>query len=279
HGRFSIALPSAGMWSLTASARGYVTQAYEEHESFSSAIVLTAASPGVDLRFSLPPESVIWGTVLDEAGEPVRNARVSLMAIHPPGPDSVQLPGRPHATISTDDRGSYEFDELPPGDYRVSVQAQVWYAVASQQKNTNASDQPPLDPSLDVAYPLTWYPGTSDPAEAETLTLHAGDSRQANFQLLPIPSVHLRILPEAGATANGRRVQSYPMIEQITPDGAGFVPVSTHIDPQGGIDVSGLAPGQYEIRMQAPGQAAKPALVDLADGSVQTLDMNAASTI
>ena len=45
HGHFSVALPSGGSWRLSASARGFITQAYEEHQSFSSAIVLTAAKP------------------------------------------------------------------------------------------------------------------------------------------------------------------------------------------------------------------------------------------
>jgi len=279
-GHFSIPLPSAGMWRVQGSARGYVTQAYDEHEFFSSGIVLTAAAPTMELRFQLPPESVITGKVSDEAGEAVRNARVSLLAIPPPGPDSSQPPARARASTSTDDRGFYEFDGLQPGDYRIRVQAQVWYAVDAQQTVSRAgSDPPPLDPSLDVTYPLTWYPGASDPSEAETLTLHAGDSRQADFQLTPIPSVHLHIVPEVSTDANGRRIQTYPMIERISAEGNYFVPVSAHIGPQGTIDVGGLAPGQYEIRMQGPGQAIKPTVVDLTEGSTQTLDMSAASTM
>lgn len=279
-GRFSISVPSAGMWRLVASARGYVTQAYDEHESFSSGIVLTAASPAIELRFQLSPEAVITGNVLDEAGEPVRNARVSLLALPVPGPDSVQPPARARASVATDDRGSYEFDDLPPGDYRVNVQAQVWYAMAAQQRGFNAGEQAPLDPSLDVTYPLTWYPGTDNSAEAETLSLRAGDSRQVDFQLLPIPSVHLRILPDAAAMANGRRIQSYPMIERLSAGGGvGFAPFSTRMDPQGGIDVGGLAPGRYEVRMQGPGQTIRPALIEVTAGSAQTLDMSTATTM
>jgi hypothetical protein len=220
------------------------------------------------------------GRVLDEAGEPVRNARVSLSTVPPIGPDSVQPPARTRGTTITDDRGAYEFDELPPSDYRLSVQAQVWYAVAAQPRRSDGANQPALDPSLDVVYPLTWYPGTSDPAAAESISLHAGDVRQADFQLTPIPSVHLHILPDTRAMVDGPRVQSYPMIERISPDSrGGFVPVSVRRDTQGAIDVSGLAPGKYEIRMQEPGQVATPAFIDVATGSVQTLDMNATATI
>ena len=278
HGHFSIPLPSAGMWRLTASAHGYVTQAYDEHESFSSGIVLTAAVPAIDLRFKLSPEAVIMGDVLDEAGEPVRNAHVLLLALPPQGPDSVQPPVNTRGAASTDDRGSYEFDELPPGNYRINVQAQVWYAVAAQSRRFDSADQPPPDPSLDVTYPLTWYPGTSDPAAAETLSIRAEDSREADFQLLPVPSVHLRILPGAGTMEDGRRIQSYPMIERISGGAGEIVSFSAHTDSQGAIDVSGLAPGQYQVMMFGPGQAAKPALVDVGVGSVQTLDMSADSS-
>ena len=280
HGRFSISLPSAGMWRVVGSARGYVTQAYDEHQSYSSGIVLTAASPVADLRFQLSPEGTITGSVVDEAGEAVRNARVSLLIVPLPKPDSSQPTSRNRASTSTDDRGFYEFDGLQPGDYRIKVQAVVWYAMEAQQNRSNSeSDQHPLDPSLDVTYPLTWYPGTSDSSEAETLTLHAGDSRQANFQITPIPSVHLRIVPEVSVDANGRRIQAYPMIERISAEGDDFVPASAHMGPQGTIDVGGLAPGQYEIRMQGPGQAIKPAIVNLTEGSTQTLDMSVPSTM
>jgi len=278
HGRFSITLPSAGMWRVVASAPGYVTQAYDEHESFSSGIVLTAASPTLDLRFQIAREAVITGSVLDEAGEPVRNASVSLLAIQAPRPDSVPLPTRARARTSTDDRGVYEFDDLSPGNYQINVQAQVWYAMAAQQKGFGTANQPPLAPSLDVAYPLTWYPGTDDSAEAETISLDAGDNRQADFQLRPIPSVHLRILPDAAA--GDRRIQPYPMIEKISAGGRfGFTPFSAHIDPEGGIDVGGLAPGRYVVRLQGRGQAVKPALIDITSGTAQTLDMSAPSTM
>jgi len=40
-GRFEIAIPSAGGWSLTASARGYRTQAWDEHDGYSTAVILS----------------------------------------------------------------------------------------------------------------------------------------------------------------------------------------------------------------------------------------------
>lgn len=278
-GRFSISLPSAGMWRVEGSAHGYVTQAYDEHQLFSSAVVLTPALPVADLRFQLSPEAAITGNVLDEAGEAVRDARITLLTVPDVAPDSSQPPARVRTSTLSDDRGFYEFDDLPPGDYRIKVQAQVWYVVAAQPRGFNTTDQPLLDPSLDVAYPLTWYPGTHNSSEAETLTLHAGDTRQADFQLTPIPSIHLHILPEISDVTNGHRIQAYPMIQRISPEGYDMVSASTHFGPQGAIDIGGLAPGRYEVRMQEPGQTIKPALIDVTEGSTQTLDMSVPSTM
>ncbi|HZY62775.1 MAG TPA: carboxypeptidase regulatory-like domain-containing protein [Edaphobacter sp.] len=280
HGRFSIPLPSAGMWRVTASAPGYVTQAYNEHEEFSSGIVLTTAVPTMDLRFRIAPEGVITGKVLDEAGEPVRRARVSLLKLAAGGADEAQPQARTRGAATTDDRGVYEFDNLPPGDYRIRVQAQVWYAVAAQPQRQGVNEGSEADPSLDVVYPLTWYPGTSDANEAETISLRAGDNHEADLQLHPVPSMHLRIMPSAEVAANGRRIQAYPMVERVSSDGnAGFVPVSIRVNSQGVMDIGGLTPGQYEITMQAPGERRPPALVDVVPGSAQVLDPSAPSAM
>lgn len=280
-GHFSIPVHSAGAWRLIAAARGFVSQAYDEHQQFSSAIVLTAAAPTVDLRFQLAPEAVITGTVLDEAGEPVRNAKLSLLAVPPAGPDPRPAPTSTRASAQTDDRGIYEFPNIVPGDYQIMLQAQPWYAATAQLRQFGPTDPPSLDPSLDVAYPLTWFPGVDAPALAETLTVHVGDTRQADFHLTPIPSLHLRIVPPSTQTqANGRTGAVFPFVERVTPGGnsnLSFTPVSVNINPQGQIDVGGLAPGLYQIRLQGQGSDSHPSLVAVAAGSVRTVDLDAPS--
>ena len=276
-GRFSISLPSAGAWHLSAAARGFVTQAYEEHQQFSSAVVLTPEVPTIDLRFQLPPEAVIAGIVLDEAGEPVRNARLALLTVPQPGPDTRPLPMGTRAATQTDDRGIYEFANIPPGDYRVTLQAQPWYAAAAQRRfGPQPSDTPQLDPSLDVAYPLTWFPGVDDPSLADTLTLQAGDTRQADFHLVAIPSIHLHVVPPAGQQTNN---PIHPMVERVVPGGTNFafIPVTTNVNSQGQIDIGGLAPGLYQIRMQGQGSDNRTSLVEVSAGSTRTLEIGAPS--
>jgi hypothetical protein len=279
HGRFSIPLPSAGGWNLRASARGYVTQSYEEHGAFSSSVVLTADSPTIDIRFTLSPDANIKGIVLDEAGEPVRDAQISLSLVPPPSPGGPPANASAGANARTDDRGIYELANLSPGSYRLIARAHPWYAEAAQQSGASVAYGPSLDPSLDVAYAPTWFPGSSDVANAETIVMHAGDTRQADFHLVPIPSIHLKIIPPTGAVgpaaASGRQGQAFPMVEEITPDSSGSraVSVTTRRDPQGEFDVSGLTPGLYQVRLMIPGEQGRSTIVDVKSNSVRTLDL------
>ncbi|WP_158944231.1 carboxypeptidase-like regulatory domain-containing protein [Granulicella sp. S190] len=281
HGHFSISLPSAGKWNLQASARGYVTQAYEEHGNFSTAVVLTAEVPSLDLRFKLSPEASIKGIVLDEAGEPVREAQMSLHLVPPLNPGGPQGAGSIRGTARTDDRGMYEIAGLSPGEYRLTVQAHPWYAEASQRGVVSTSQGPPLDPSLDYAYPLTWFPGSSDAATAETMVLHAGDTRRADFNLVPVASIHLRIVPPAGVaeTATERQRQAFPVVQQIASGSGGpsFVPVTTRLDAQGQFDVSGLTPGIYQVRLPGANPEGRSAMVEVTSSSVRTVDLNSPS--
>jgi hypothetical protein len=280
-GHFSATVPSAGSWRLTASARGFVTQAFDEHQFYSSAIVLTAEAPTKDIEFRLSPEAAITGVVLDEAGEPVRNAQISLVSVPPPAPGGPQPVGNARGGGRTDDRGMYELPNLAPGDYRLTVHAQPWYA--AQANRGNDSEASALDPSLDYAYPTTWFPGVSDPALAETISLHAGDTRQADFHLVPIPSIHLRmLLPPRVSTGPNTPQQppSFPIVQPFN-SGAGMtgsVQVTTHYDQQQGqVDIGGLTPGLYQVRMSGPNPDSRVAVVEINANSARMLDLNAAS--
>jgi Carboxypeptidase regulatory-like domain len=282
HGRFTISLPSAGAWHLSAAARGFVTQAYDEHQQFSSAVVLTPEAPTIDLRFQLAPEAVVTGTVLDEAGEPVRNARLALLTVPQQGPDTRPQPMGTRAVTQTDDRGIYEFATIPPGDYRITLQVQPWYAAAAQRRfGPPSSDTPQLDPSLDVAYPLTWFPGVDDPSLADTLTLQGGDTRQADFHLVPIPSIHLRVVPPYSQQPNLRSNPIFPVVERMVPGGNNFafMPVSVNVNSQGQVDIGGLAPGLYQIRMQGQGLDNRTSLVEVSAGSTRTVEIGAPSDV
>jgi hypothetical protein len=223
--------------------------------------------------------------VLDEAGEAVRNATVQLLRQPIPGPERVQQSSS-RSFIQTDDRGAYEFANLAPGSYRLAVQARPWYASFARQRQFSggalaaSSTTTVKDPALDVTYQLTWYPGMDDPAQAEPLALKAGDERRADFHLVPIPSLHLQIVPPpATQQADGRPIPSFPIVERIDSGGGniGFSQTMTTTGAQGQVDIGGLSPGTYRIRLQGQNQDSRSTVITLSEGSSRVVDFNAAA--
>lgn len=269
-GRFTITLPSAGMWNLTAWGRGFVRNGYLGHDLYSSGVVLTRDHPSMDIRFALSPQAEIKGIVTDEAGEAVRDAHVTLLRVLQATPEDM---GRmPQRMMQTDDRGMFEFDELEPGEYRLCVTAQPWYAVAAARIPQNTNDAPPLDPSLDVAYPVTWFPGTADPDAAETMMLKGGDVLDADFHLRPVPALHLLIDPPSDGTER-RNAHYFPIVQRLD-RGNNFVQPVVRTNAQGQVDVGGLTPGLYQIQLLGPGAPNLRTSVAVTGDGEQTVSFN-----
>src|SRR5215831_5600973 len=77
-GKFTFENVGAGKYALEGLKRGFVTAAYDQHDQFSTAIVTGAGIDTENLILRLSPAAVVSGRVLDEAGEPVRQAQVTL---------------------------------------------------------------------------------------------------------------------------------------------------------------------------------------------------------
>ncbi len=77
-GRFEFTGLAAGKYSITGAKRGFIPASYDQHEMFSTAIVTGAEIDTENLALKLAPDAVISGRVLDEAGEPVRRAMVTI---------------------------------------------------------------------------------------------------------------------------------------------------------------------------------------------------------
>jgi Carboxypeptidase regulatory-like domain len=258
-GRFAFANLTPGKYTLTAQARGYLLQSFNQHDQFSSSIVV---GPGLDsgnLLFRLPPEGAISGVVTDEAGEPVRDAQVMLYFTGlSAGIDAT----RPRGRTITNDEGAYHFGHLLPGRYLVAVSAQPWYAQHVTPQD-GAIDGPPgqvaFDPQaarqLDVAYPLTFSGGVTDAGAAVPIVLGRGDKDVADVSLQPVPAVRIR-LPEGFDFNHGERIDLQKRVLDGPP-----VRVATQFqgDNQGRLEIVGLAPGRYTLTRYSAGNDAENA--------------------
>ena len=124
-----------------------------------------------------------------------------------------------------------------------------------------STGQPPstLDPSLDVVYPTTWFPGAESAAQADVLTLAGGEDRQADFHLLPQAAATLSV--PRSEVADGpveSRGWSGPIVFRTSGD-AFPAPAGSMYSTPNSWEVGGLAPGSYQVRM--PGANGSPAEV------------------
>ena len=254
---------AAGKYWLRAQARGFADQAFEEHGGFSTGIVTGGAVDAEHLMFQLHPGAMIAGQIVDESDEPVRDAQVMLYRRQ-------MQEGREVTSWSSgmgvNDEGRYKFRELAPGTYFVVVQAKPWYAQDSRVNHVvrledgaggdsaaNAVNEPELpaaDRALDVAYPVTYFPGTTEAGAASPVVVKEGDRATADVRLMAVPALRMRVhRPTAGEEPVGTNLMYRIFDGPEMP-----LPSQSMVTQKGEIELSGIAPGDYELRVQSYGQ-------------------------
>lgn len=245
-GRFEFHVP-AGKFTLQGSKRGFINTGYNQHDEFWTAIVTGVA--GVDaenLTLRLAPNAVLAGKVLDEFGEPVRQAQV--MVYREDRSSGISKISR-HLGAMTDDQGKYEITPLNAGTYFVSAKAMPWYAMHPPSARDAANAPIQVDPALDVAYPVTYYGDATEPEEAAPIPLRGGDHLEADIHLRPTPA--LRLTFQGGESAEpGAYPQSIPEFQRVVFDGVEDVetPNVEMVSP-GVYELTGIAPGRYLVRI------------------------------
>lgn len=249
HGVFRFDGVAQGTYRLEASRRGYIASAYQEHSGFATGIVTGPDLDTTHLRFPLTAFGTIDGTISDDNGDPVEDAQVHLFRQDQMGGEGRIV--RAGQEMS-DDRGTFEFAHLRPGSYFLCVSATPWYAFRPTVQTDNngnplPEDQQPTSP-LDVAYPLTFYPNASDAAGATPIPVRGGDHLQISFSLHAVPAIHIRVrVPVAsggGMIGAGLMADAFGTPVEVGTPRADFRPR----EQMALYDISGLAPGKYELR-------------------------------
>lgn len=261
NGHFEFGSLKPGKFSLQGAKRGFIPAAYEQHEQFSTAIVTGAGFDTENLVLRLTPLAVLSGKVIDESGDPVRNARVTLyVENHTAGMNRVTRANGG----STDDQGSYEFAALPPGNYYLSVAARPWYAVHPVSSRAEGAGNSPsgVAQSLDVAYPTTYYNGATDADAATPIPIKGGDHLQVDIHLNPVPALHLVI----HVSNDGQQGFSMPVFQKRVFDSLEYVQSEGAQSVAPGVyEVTGVPAGKYSVRLREPksGQLQQASEMDL----------------
>ena len=208
----------AGKYSLSAARHGFIESMYMQHDNYSTAIATGGDTDSEHLVLRLTPQAVLSGRVVDESGDPVRRARVSLFR-----QDQSTGIGRVRrvAAARTDDRGTFEFAELAAGTYFLSANARPWYALnprsygsgggSAQIQNSDGSWStvthesttvtPAALPVFNLTYPTTYYSDATDSDDATPIPLRGGERLNVDMHLNPVPA--LRIVFRTGGSERG----------------------------------------------------------------------------
>jgi protocatechuate 3,4-dioxygenase beta subunit len=250
-GRFAFTLPG-GLSRISAIKTGYARGE------------VAISSPGQPIEIRLKRGAAISGRVLDQFGEPVADARVSLEAFSNGSSDRQTV-----MSTTTDDLGEYRLGGVPEGAFLAAIET-VGIPPAYRIGNTVAyGASPPV---------RTYYPRAATSDEAQPVPVHPGEERQGIDFLLtaeqitnqpyavsdffsrlaadfddPPPGSGLirgRITSADGAGLSQARV----MLELPSTPGARMPrPRVLSTLPDGRFEFSNLAPGRYRMRASKSG--------------------------
>jgi hypothetical protein len=278
-GSFAFPNVKPGKYMLSAMRRGFSQQAYLQHEQYSTAIIVGRDKESSNIVFRLQPDASISGRVVDEHNEAVANAQVTLFR------EGLQNGKRGiyrAQQTQTSDEGLYRFAHIRPGKFYVVVSAMPWYSQYNGggrgRMIFRGGGAPAPEPDegneiLDTAFPVTFYPGVTDSARAEAIELKPGQRENADFTLVAVPSLHVRVITPSG---DGQQNVSAALMQEIfdSPD-AGMRGRSMTVN-NGVTEISGLTPGHYvlQVNSYSPNRGPQPGVrreVDIAS----SMDLNA----
>ncbi|PYU63354.1 MAG: hypothetical protein DMG56_09985 [Acidobacteria bacterium] len=250
-GVFAFAGLPPGKYVLSARRRGYIEQMYQQHESFTTAIIVGPGCESENLIFGLRAGASISGDLVDESDDPIRHADVMLYhQLFTGGKRRTLLVRR----VNTNDEGHYHFSDLNPGTYFVAVLAQPWYAqhgvrhrVKQENQDVNAGGLQPLNEqnqSLDVVYPIAFYSNASDLPGAAPIALRSGDLAIADFRMRPVPAMHVLVRTPATDSNQGTGVT---VTQTVADNDTIFLPAEVNQLAPGLMEVTGVPQGRFNL--------------------------------
>lgn len=248
-GRFEFRELPAGRYTITGSKAGFVTLQYgQRRPSESGTPIELADGQTLDkVALALPRGSVLGGRITDEFGEPVANATVVAWRYGYQGGARRMTQAGQNSRDTTDDQGQYRLFGLPPGEYYVSAMLRGGPEVTDPMAETSG-------------YSATYFPGTSNVAEASRVTLAVSqENTSVNFGLIATRLVRVsgQALMSDGSPATAGLVVLVPMTAAGRPGiamqqgGAG-----NRVDRNGTFRITNVAPGRYQVQARTGGGGA-----------------------
>lgn len=250
-GRYELTQLPAGTYHLKATRGGYVEMGYGQRRPFERGRPVEVAEGAVleKIDFAMALGGVVTGRVVDETGEAVAQASVSLARRRYVDGER-QLVGQNGS--STDDRGEFRIFGVPPGEY-VMVARFEMMEFGSRDR---------------VRYVPTYYPGTPAASEAQRVTVAAG--QEASGIVIPLARAATTTVRGIVRASGQTSVGPFTFITAREIGGAradGHMAMATAAN-DGSFNIAGLLPGTYLVEAQSMSEkefASREVIVDGSD--------------
>jgi protocatechuate 3,4-dioxygenase beta subunit len=260
-GRYEFRDLPAGKFNLSAVKSGFVTVQYGQTRPYEAGKLIELVDGQIldKADIAMPRGSVISGRVLDEFGDPVADAMVSAMrSAWTAGRRKLQPTGR---SAQTNDLGQYRIYGLPPGDYFVSAtlrtgdgmmdMAMVAAMSGTARGAALSGLAGPTGSNPNSGYAPTYFPGTANGADAQRLTIAAGQEAQStDFALLPVRLAKITgmVIGSDGKPVEGSMINAVPRGGET---GLMSLGGAARTDKDGQFTINGVAPGDYTLQTRA----------------------------
>jgi hypothetical protein len=258
-GRFRVTVLPPGTYSITATKTGFVDGAFGQRRALRTGtpVELAEAQQRADVDMKLSRGGVITGRVLDEDGEPLSRAMVTVLRQQYVRGEKQLTPA---GTDQSDDRGQFRLFGLPPGDYFVSAAAGGVEQILRQLAGAGRGGVEQVPESS--GYAATYYPGVIAAGDATRVKLAASQELSGiDFQLQIVPLATVKgvvvggaamvmLVPEEGGALGGRGGGGRGGVLGAALLGGGLRS-STRQD--GTFSIANVTPGKYTIIARADG--------------------------
>jgi hypothetical protein len=232
-GRFELRDVPAGKHTLNASKTGYLSLMATNNGKPLPPLEVKDGQVIERVVLRLARGGVVTGQLLDEFGDPFIGGEIRAMRYrYFNGQRQLTPTNTPFGNYFTDDLGTFRLYGLEPGDYYITARGGRDYMAFGP---ASAVPEGPAE---------TFYPGTSNVAEARRVTVRAGRETQGVvFQMAVARMARVR---GRVVTSNGEPFGGNVMV--MTKDGSGGTSsVGSLMRPDGGFEVNNLAPGSYTL--------------------------------
>ena len=181
-GKFEFTGLPAGHFQIAAQATRYLRMQYGQQAPGPAGLLNPARiielQPGqafTTANFSLSRFCAIEGVIVDEYGDPLPNVAVQAAQVQYAAGRRRMLPANPSLDVGpprvTNDQGRFRIAGLAPGEYYVEALSGAF-----------------ADPNAAGGFAITFFPGTTRPANAQAVTVRPGhDALDVSFALTAAP--------------------------------------------------------------------------------------------